>query len=123
MSRTTDYVITLQEKLSNVVTLHDVLVLDIKYCGETGTDMVVQDLFRQEKYNHVMGGLKEVNLDRFAFKFYNYSMQGKCQIYFDVYAKDRLINNLGKLSEFYDLPLTIKSVDSRMDAVVLTLEV
>lgn len=123
MSRTTDYVITLQEELSNVVTLHDVLVLDIKYCGETGTDMVVQDLFRQEKYNHVMGGLKEVNLDRFAFKFYNYSMQGKCQIYFDVYAKDRLINNLGKLSEFYDLPLTIKSVDSRMDAVVLTLEV
>lgn len=123
MSRTTDYVITLQEELSNVVTLHDVLVLDIKYCGETGTDMVVQDLFRQEKYNHVMGGLKEVNLDRFAFKFYNYSMQGKCQIYFDVYAKDRLINNLGKLSKFYDLPLTIKSVDSRMDAVVLTLEV
>jgi len=123
MSRTTDYLVSLHEDLSHALTLHDVLVLDVKYCGETGTDMVVQDLFRQEKYNHVMDGLNEVNLDRFAFKFYNYSMQGKCQIYLDTDVYDRLIGKLGKLSEYYDLPLTFKSVDRRIDAVVLNLEV
>lgn len=123
MSRTTDYLMTLEEDLECATTLHDVLILDVKYCGETGTDMVVQDLFRQEKYNYVMNGLKEVNLDRFAFKFYNYSMQGKCQIYFDSYTKDRLIDNLDKLSDYYDLSLTIDNVASRTDAVVLTLEV
>lgn len=123
MSKTTDYLITLQEDLEHASTLREVLELDVKYCGETGTDMVVQDLFRQEKYDYVMDGLKKVNLDRFAFKFYNYSMQGKCQIYFDNDTKDRLINNLSKLSEYYNLPLTVKSVASRTDAVVLTLEV
>lgn len=123
MSRTTDYLLTLHEDLSNAVSLHEVLVLDKKYCGETGTDMVVQDLFRQEKYDHVMNGLKEVNLEHFAFKFYNYSMQGKCQIYFDNHISDRLINKLSILSEYYDLPLTVKNVNVRQDAVVLTLEV
>ena len=123
MSRTTDYLVGLHEDLSHALTLHDVLVLDIKYCGETGTDMVVQDLFREEKYNQVMNGLKQVNLDVFAFKFYNYSMQGKCQICLDTDVYDRLINNLGKLSQYYDLPLTFKSVDKRVDAVVLNLEV
>ena len=123
MSKTTDYLITLQEDLEHASTLREVLELDVKYCGETGTDMVVQDLFRQEKYDYVMKGLEAVNLDRFAFKFYNYSMQGKCQIYFDNDTYARLVNNLGKLSEYYNLPLTVKSVDSRMDAVVLTLEV
>lgn len=122
MSKTTDYLITLQEDLEHASTLREVLELDVKYCGETGTDMVVQDLFRQEKYTHVMKGLEAVNLDRFAFKFYNYSMQGKCQIYLDTDVYDRLIGKLGKLSEYYDLHLTVKSVDSRTDAVVLTLE-
>ena len=123
MSKTTDYLMTLHEDLENAATLHDVLVLDVKYCGEDGTDMVVQDLFRQEKYNYVMSGLKEVNLERFAFKFYNYSMQGKCQIHFDTYTEDRLKDNLDKLSKYYDLSLNESNVSCRRDAVVLTLEV
>lgn len=123
MSRTADYIITLQEEISNAGNLHDVLELDLKYSSGDGTATKIQDIFRQAKYDHVMKGLERIHMERDAFKFYNYSMQGYCQIYFDVGTDERLITNLAILSDEYGLWLTENEVDTRRDAVVLTLSV
>lgn len=123
MSKTTDYIITLQEDISHAECLADILILDLKYQGENGTPTEVQDIFRKAKYDQVMKGLEKINMEWFAFKFYNYSMQGLCQILLDKGTEDRLERNLKTLAEFYNLPLDTTCVDVRQDAVVLTLDI
>lgn len=123
MSRTTDYLITLEEDLDKASTLKEVLSLDIRYRGDDGTDTVVQDLFRQAKYESVMSGLNSIGLERSAFKFYNYSMQGKCQIYLDEDIADVLKERLSELAVLYDLPLDESCINIRRDEVILSLSI
>ena len=113
----------LKKEVSNAKNLREVLELDLKYCGETGTSMEVQDIFRDLKYKYSMDGLKKVNLDSFAFRFYNFSMQGHLQIYLDTGTDERLIKHLPELSEHYDIQLTEDNVDVRQDVVVLDVKV
>lgn len=113
----------LKRDLKKVECLGDVLILDLKYFGDKGTSMEIQDLMRDAKYKYSMDGLRKVNLDSFAFRFYNFSMQGHLQIYLDTGTDERLIKHLTELSEHYDIQLTEDNVNVRQDAVVLDIKV
>ena len=98
-------------------TLAEVFDLELSIDTSNGTPMDVQDYLRQLKCDTVVKGLRKYNLDN-AEKFYNYSMRGYCQLFYETYMADRLKSNLDSLSDEFEVTVAL---DARMDAAVLCL--
>ena len=77
----------------NITLLEEAFRLELSYDTSNGTPMPVQDYFRELKSRLVLDGLAKVNLDHAVETFYNYSMQGYCQLIFDKDYYKRVMNN------------------------------
>ncbi|MBR0369252.1 MAG: hypothetical protein IJH63_00845 [Methanobrevibacter sp.] len=87
----------------NITVLDDAFRLELSYDNSNGTPMPVQDYFRELKSRLVLDGLAKVNLDHAVETFYNYSMQGYCQLIFDKDYYKRVMDNdtIARLTELW----------------------
>ena len=87
--------------------LKEALDLELSYDTSNGTPTVVQDYFRKLKADFVIDAFKECNLEHSMLKFYNYSMQGYCQVMYDQSYEKRIKDHLDKLQELLGVPVKI----------------
>lgn len=99
----------IQSKGQECKTLKDAYELELSYDNSHGTPTDIQDYFRELKASFVIAAFKECNLENSMLKFYNYSMQGYCQVFFDESYHSRVTKNLNKLEELLDVPVTIRN--------------
>lgn len=98
--------------------LKEALDLELSYDTSKGTPTNVQDYFRELKAKYVIAAFKECNLEHSMLRFYNYSMQGYCQVMFDRDYEQRVNDNLKKLSELMKVPVTLKT---RREEIVINI--
>lgn len=89
--------------------LGEALQLELTYPNDKGTPTEVQDYFRKLKVDFVIAAFIECGLDDSMLKFYNYSMQGYCQVMFDRSYETRIKNNLDNLSSLLNAPVDIRN--------------
>lgn len=124
MSRTTDHFIHLNEATEEISCLHDALLLEVEFDKSQGVSMEIQDHFRNLKYQYIMDGLKEYDLDSYVHHFYNFSMQGLVQLFFDNEEKilQELYDNQKALETYWQISLD-RCIEQRRDSIVVSIEI
>lgn len=124
MSRTTDHFITLMEATEEISCLHDALLLEIEYDTNKGVSTSIQDHFRKVKYDYIMEALKKYNLEVYVHHFYNYSMQGLVQLFFDndPHVLKKLTDNQKDLEEEWQISLK-DCIEQRQDSIVVSIQI
>ena len=97
----------LKQKGKQCTNLKEALDLELSYDTSKGTPTVVQDYFRKLKVDFVVDAFCECNLEHSMLKFYNYSMQGYCQVMYDLSYEKRIHDHLDKLHELLGVPVNV----------------
>ncbi len=124
MSRTTDHFITLLEATEEISCLHDALQLELEYDNSKGTSTKIQEYFRELKYNYITEALKKYDLFDKVHHYYNYSMQGLVQLFFDNEPQvlDKIKTNQKSLEEDWKISLA-NCIEERREAIVVTISI
>lgn len=124
MSRTPDHFIHLNEAAEEISCLHDALKLEIEFDKSQGVTMDIQEYFRNLKYDYIMKGLKKFNLDQYVHHFYNFSMQGLVQLFFDndEHILKKLYANQKALEDYWQISLE-NQIEQRRDSIVVSVEI
>ncbi|MBQ2653316.1 MAG: hypothetical protein IJF83_07165 [Methanobrevibacter sp.] len=124
MSRTTDHFITLMEATEEISCLHDALKLEVDYDTSKGTSTRIQDHFRELKYKYITEALKKYDLFDSVHHYYNYSMQGLVQLFFDdePIVLTKLEANKEALEDTWRISLD-DCIEQRHEAIVLTISI
>lgn len=124
MSRTTDHFIYLNGAAEKISCLHDALKLEVEIDDSKGVTTEVQDYFRELKYDYITRALKKYDLYNDVHHYYNYSMQGYVQLFFN--NTSRILGNIEvnkeNLEKEWGLSLTDK-IEQRRDNIVLSVEI
>lgn len=124
MSRTTDHFITLLEATEEISCLHDALQLELEYDNSKGTSTKIQEYFRELKYKYITEALKKYDLFDKVHHYYNYSMQGLVQLFFDNEPRvlDKIKTNQKALEEDWKISLA-NCIEERREAIVVTISI
>ena len=124
MSRTTDHFIHLMEATENVSCLHDALQLELEYDTSKGTSTKVQDYFRELKYKYITEALEKYGLLDSVHHYYNYSMQGLVQLFFDntLSVLEDLEAYKTALEDTWKISLK-DNIEQRQEAIVVTISI
>lgn len=124
MSHTTDHFINLLEATEEISCLHDALKLEVEFDNSKGVSLEIQDHFREVKYDYIMSGLKKYNLDSYVHHFYNYSMQGLVQLFFDdgETILKKIQANQKNLEDYWHISLD-NCIEQRRDNIVVSIQI
>lgn len=124
MSRTTDHFITLLEATEEISCLHDALKLETEYDNTKGVPTNIQDHFREVKYDYIMKGLRKYDLESYVHHFYNYSMQGLVQLFFDddPIVLTKLEANKEALEDYWMISLD-GCIEQRHESIVVSVQI
>lgn len=124
MSRTTDNLLSIMEATEEINCLREALALEVEYRGLHGTSTEIQDYFRELKYDYITKVLKKYDLYDDVHHYYNYSMQGYVQLFFDDSPRvwDRVNTNKENLEKEWGLILD-DCIEQRRDSIIVSVQI